>query len=64
MFRIPHYYKLNESFSIVSTFWDNAEGIAAEPLVGGASRLWIVTDNDFAGYRRTLLLAVDLPAQR
>ncbi len=43
---------------------DNAEGLAAEPLPAGGTRLWIVTDNDFAGYRRTLLLAVDLPTQR
>ena len=43
---------------------DNAEGLAAEPLPAGGTRLWIVTDNDFAGYRRTLLLAVDLSAHR
>ncbi len=43
---------------------DNAEGLAAEALPAGGTRLWIVTDNDFAGYRRTLLLAVDLPAER
>ena len=41
---------------------DNGEGLAAESLTGGGSRLWIVTDNDFAGYRRTLLLAVDVLA--
>lgn len=40
---------------------DNAEGLAAEPLSAGGTRLWIVTDNDFAGYRRTLLLAIDWP---
>lgn len=39
---------------------DNAEGMAAEPIPGGGTRLWIVTDNDFAGYRRTLLLALEL----
>ena len=39
---------------------DNAEGMAAEATPGGGVRLWIVTDNDFAGYRRTLLLALDL----
>lgn len=43
---------------------DNAEGLAVEPRPRGATRLWIVTDNDFAGYRRTLLLAMDLPARR
>ena len=39
---------------------DNAEGFAAEPLPAGGTRLWIVTDNDAVGYRRTLLLALDL----
>ena len=43
---------------------DNAEGLALEPLPTGGTRMWIVTDNDFAGYRRTLLLAADLPGQR
>lgn len=42
---------------------DNAEGLAVEPLAEGGARLWIVTDNDFAGYRRTLLLAVTLKAE-
>lgn len=41
---------------------DNAEGLAAEAVAGGVARLWIVTDNDLAGYRRTLLLAVDWPS--
>ncbi len=41
---------------------DNAEGLAAELLGGGGTRLWVVTDNDGARYRRTLLLALDLPA--
>lgn len=40
---------------------DNTEGLAAEPSAAGGTRLWIVTDNDFAGYRRTLLLALDWP---
>ena len=40
---------------------DNAEGLAAEPMAAGGVRLWVVTDNDFAGYRRTLLLALDWP---
>ena len=41
---------------------DNAEGVAAESLPGGATRLWIVTDNDFRPWRRTLVMAVDLAA--
>ena len=41
---------------------DNAEGLAAESLPDGATRLWIVTDNDFRPWRRTLVMAVDLAA--
>ena len=41
---------------------DNAEGLAAESLPGGGTRLWIVTDNDFRQWRRTLVIAVDLAA--
>lgn len=40
--------------------FDNVEGLAAERLPGGGTRLWAVTDND--GWRRTLLIAVILPA--
>ena len=38
---------------------DNAEGIAAEPLAGGAIRLWVVTDRDSRARGRTLLAAFD-----
>jgi hypothetical protein len=41
---------------------DNVEGLAAESLPGGAIRLWIATDNDFRPWRRTLVMAVDFPA--
>jgi len=40
---------------------DNVEGLAAEPMPGGATRLWAVTDND--GWRRTLLLRMELTAE-
>jgi hypothetical protein len=43
---------------------DNAEGLAAESLPGGVTRLWIVTDNDFRPWRRTLVIAVDLAADK
>ena len=42
--------------------FDNVEGLAAEVLPSGGTRLWAVTDND--GWRRTLLLALDLPPKR
>lgn len=38
---------------------DNAEGLAAEPLPGGAIRLWVVTDRDSRARGRTLLAAFD-----
>ena len=41
---------------------DNVEGVAAEPGARGGTRLWLMTDNDFSSRRRTLLVAVDLPA--
>jgi hypothetical protein len=39
----------------------NVEGVAAEPRPDGATRLWLVTDNDFRPRAPTLLLALDLP---
>lgn len=39
---------------------DNAEGIAAAPLPDGGTRLWIVTDDNFRPWMRTLLVALDL----
>jgi hypothetical protein len=39
---------------------DNVEGVAAEVLPGGATRLWLVTDNDFSSSRKTLLMTVVL----
>ncbi|UUR07428.1 esterase-like activity of phytase family protein [Sphingomonas glaciei] len=37
---------------------DNIEGLAAEPVAGGGTLLWAVTDND--AWRRTLLLRIEL----
>lgn len=42
---------------------DNAEGLTVQPLTGGAMRLWVVTDNDNRRWRRTLLVALDVPAR-
>jgi hypothetical protein len=39
---------------------DNMEGIAAAPLPGGGTRLWIVSDDNFRPWMRTLLVALDL----
>lgn len=40
---------------------DNPEALTVEPLPDGGTRLWIMTDNDFTAWRRTLLVAIDLP---
>ena len=38
---------------------DNAEAIATEPLAGGGTRLWVMTDNDYRRRVPTLLIALD-----
>ena len=38
---------------------DNPEAIAAETLPGGATRLWVMTDNDYRRRVPTLLVALD-----
>jgi hypothetical protein len=40
----------------------NLEAMAPERLPSGRTRLWLMSDNDFSDLRRTLLLALDLPA--
>ena len=40
---------------------DNMEGIAAATLPDGGTRLWIVSDDNFRPWMRTLLVALDLP---
>ena len=44
--------------------FDNVEALAAEPRDDGSARLWLMTDNDFRRWRRTLLVAIDLPSSR
>jgi len=38
---------------------DNVEALAAEPLAGGGTRLWMMTDNNLQQRRPTLLLALE-----
>ncbi len=42
---------------------DNMEGIAAAPRPDGGTRLWIVSDDNFRPWMRTLLVALDLPPE-
>ena len=39
---------------------DNFEGISATRGPNGATRIYIVSDNNFSGRQRTLLLAFDV----
>ena len=39
----------------------NAEGLAVQPLGHGATRLWIVTDDNFQPPMTTMLFALDVP---
>jgi hypothetical protein len=55
-------YRLRTLREVPLGMFDNVEGLAAEPLTGGAVRLWLLTDNDFHAWRATRLIAVDLPA--
>ena len=52
-------YRLEPFATLPLGTLDNVEGLAAEPLPSGGTRLWAVTDND--NWRRTLLIALDLP---
>ena len=44
--------------------WDNVEALAVEPLASGATRLWLMTDDDGRPPLRTLIVALDLGAAR
>jgi hypothetical protein len=41
---------------------DNMEALAPEPLPGGGTRLWLMSDDNHQRPFRTLLLALDIPA--
>lgn len=51
-------YRLRPFATLPLGPFDNVEGLAAESLPGGRTRLWAVTDND--GWRRTLLLRMEI----
>lgn len=42
---------------------DKVEAIATEPLPSGATRLWLMTDDNLGRPLRTVLIAADLPPQ-
>jgi hypothetical protein len=54
-------FEVSAAFSLPLGPTDNPEGLAAEPMPDGKTRLWLITDDNFQEPFRTLLLAVDLP---
>lgn len=56
-------YRLGRRYPLPLGRRDNVEAAAVESLPGGARRLWLMTDDNFHGRMRTLLIALDLPDQ-
>lgn len=54
-------YRPGAVFRLGLGLLDNPEGLAVEPLPGGGTRLWIITDDNFRWPMRTLLVALDWP---
>jgi hypothetical protein len=54
-------YSLGRRYPLPLGRQDNVEGAAIEPLPDGGRRLWLMTDDNFHGRMRTLLIALDLP---
>lgn len=55
-------YRLRNFATLPLGPFDNVEGLAAETKAAGGTQLWAVTDND--GWRRTLLLRLELDARK
>ena len=62
--RVSGGYRYTEVTRLPVSPLDNVEALAAEPLTGGATRLWMMTDDNMHAPLRTLLIAYDLPPQR
>ena len=56
-------YRLGRRYRLPLGSRDNVEAAAVEGLPGGGRRLWLMTDDNFHGRMRTLLIALDLPDQ-
>jgi hypothetical protein len=53
-------YRARRQWRIPVGRLDNVEALAAEPMAGGGTRLWMMTDNNLQQRRLTLLLALEL----
>ena len=54
-------YRLGRRYPLPLGRRDNLEAAAVERLPAGGRRLWLMTDDNFHGRMRTLLIALDLP---
>jgi hypothetical protein len=57
-------YRFDRRVSLPLGAVDNAEAVAIERLPDGTRRLWIMTDDNVQPPLRTLLIGLDLPAQK
>ena len=61
--RCPEGYCLAWRKALPLSGFDNVEAVATEPLASGATRLWLMTDDNSHRPLRQLLIAADLPPQ-
>lgn len=54
-------YRFGRRYPLPLGARDNVEAAAVEALPDGRRRLWLMTDDNFHGRMRTLLIALDLP---
>ena len=57
-------YRAGERIELPLARTDNLEAVAVEPAPAGGTRAWLMTDNDHRPFVDTLLMAIDLPAER
>lgn len=56
-------YRAAETWRVPVGRLDNVEALAAEPMPGGGTLIWMMTDNNLQQRRPTLLIAVELRPQ-
>ena len=57
-------YRAGERIELPLARTDNLEAMAVEQASDGGTRIWLMTDNDHRPFIDTLLMAIDLPAER
>jgi hypothetical protein len=62
--RTTHGWRVEQRVPLDLGMFMNVEGITAQPLPGGATRLWLVTDDNFRTPMTTALFALDVPPGR